>query len=147
MSERGFTMSQSLNKGKLIKLSLTVLLVCSFGQAALSENLPDEEQVAKFVAAVWKDKPNSINATIYQTITRPPKSRQQIRERTEDVFAKKKSWILQKYEPNSPARKVMLERLNRDIEMNVERRMKEQQTPTRMKKRIRELLQELLLIV
>jgi len=89
------------------------------------------------VAAVWKDKPNSIDATIYQTITRPAKSRRQIRERIEDVFAKKKSWILQKYEPNSPNRKVMLKRLNRDIEMNVERRMKEQQTPTRIKNRIR----------
>lgn len=137
MSERGFTMTQLLNKGKLVKLSLTVVLVCSFGQAALSEDLPDEEQVAKFVAAVWKDKPNSIDATVYKTITRPAKSRQQIRERVQDVFAKEKSWILQKYDPNSHGRRVMLERLNRTIDMNVERIMKEQQTPTRIKERIR----------
>lgn len=137
MSERGFTMSQSLNRGKLATLSLLVLFVCSYGQAALSEGLPDEEQVAKLVAAVWKDKPDSIDATIYKTITRPAKSRQQIRERIEDFFAKEKSWILQKYDPNSHGRTVMLEELNRTIEMNVERIMKEQQTPTRIKRRIR----------
>ncbi|GAH18628.1 unnamed protein product, partial [marine sediment metagenome] len=48
-------MSQLLNRGKLATLSLLVLLVCSFGQAALSEDLPDEREVTKLVAAVWKD--------------------------------------------------------------------------------------------
>jgi len=131
-------MSQWLKRSKLVKLSLMVLLVCSFGQAALSEDLLDEEQVAKLVAVAWKDKPNSIDATIYQTITKPAKSPQQIREMLEDVFAKKeRSWILQKYESNSRARTIMLDKLNRTIEMNVERLIKEQKTPRRMKMRIR----------
>ena len=137
MSERGFTMSQLLNRGKLATLSLLVLLVCSSGQAALSEGLPDEEQVAKLAAAVWKDKPNSIDATIYETITRPAEPCRKIRERIEGSFAKERSRILQRYEPNSRARTIMLDKLNRTIEMNVEKIMKEQQTPTRMKTWIR----------
>jgi hypothetical protein len=35
MSERGVTMSQLANKGRLATLSLLVLSVCSYGQAAL----------------------------------------------------------------------------------------------------------------
>ena len=130
-------MSQLLSSSNLGRLSSIVVVLWGFGQPALSEDLPDEEQVAKLVAAVWKDKPNSIDATIYETITSPPKSRRQIRERVDHVFAKEKSWILQEYEPNSPGRRVMLNKLNRTIEMNVERIIKEQQTPTRTKKRIR----------
>jgi hypothetical protein len=130
-------MTQLPNRAKLATLSLIVLLVCSFGQPALSEGLPDEQQAAKLVAAVWKDKPKSIDATIYQTITKPAKSRRQIQEMVEDIFAKQKNSILQKYAPNSRARTVMLEKLNRTIEENVERIMKEQQTPTSIKKRIR----------
>ncbi|MHC4155301.1 MAG: LolA family protein [Planctomycetota bacterium] len=137
MNERGFAMSPSLNRGKLATLSLLVLIVFIYGEAALSEGLPDEEQVDKLVAAVWKDKPDRIDATIYKTISKPPKPYGQIRERMEDFFAKDKSWILQEYEPNSHGRTVMLEKLNRNIEMNVERIMKEQQQPTRIKTRIR----------
>lgn len=130
-------MSQSTNRGKLATLSLMVLLVCSFGQAGLCEDLLDEEQVAKLVAAVWKDKPKSIDATVYETITRPPKSNQQIREKVENVFAKERNQIIEKYEPDSHARSIMLEKLNHMIEMNVERQIEEQKTPRRMKMRIR----------
>lgn len=121
----------------IIVLSASVLVVCGFGWIALSESPPDAEQVAKFVAAVWKDKPDSIDATVYRTITRPAKPNQQIREMVEYVFAKERSRILQKYEPNSHARTIMLDKLNRTIEMNVERLIKEQKTPRRMKMRIR----------
>jgi len=137
MSERGFTMSRSLNRDGVGKLLLMVLVVCCSAHTALSESLPDAEQTAKLVAAVWKDKPKSIDATVYETITRPPKSDQQIRETVEDVFAKDRSRILQKYEPDSRARTIMLDELNATIEMNVERLIKEQKTPRRMKMRIR----------
>lgn len=137
MSERGFTMSRSLNRDGLGKLLLMVLVVCCSGHTALSESLPDAEQTAKLVAAVWKDKPKSIDATVYETITRPPKSNQQIREKVEDVFAKERNRIIEKYEPDSHARSIMLEKLNHMIEMNVERQIEEQKTPRRMKMRIR----------
>ncbi|MHC4560503.1 MAG: LolA family protein [Planctomycetota bacterium] len=91
----------------------------------------------RLVAAVWKDKPDSIDVTIYKTISKRAKPYREIRERVEGFFAKDKSWILEKYEPNSHGRTVMLEKLNRTIVMNVERLMKEQQTPTRIKKRVR----------
>lgn len=130
-------MSQLLNKGKLSTLPLLIFLVCGFGQVALSENLPDEKQVAKLVAAVWKDKPVSIDATVYKIIIKPAKPRQQIREEVEDFFAEDKSWILQEYEPNSHGRTVMLDQWNSTIEMNVERIMEEQKTPIRIKNWIR----------
>ena len=137
MTERGFTMSQSINRGKPATLSLVVLLVCSFGQVAVSEDVLGEEQVAKLVAAVWKDKPDSIDATIYATITRPAEPYRQIRERVEGSLAKDRSQILERYEANSRARTIMLEKLDRTIEMNVEKIVKEQQTPNRMKMWIR----------
>jgi len=130
-------MSQSINTGKLATLSLMVVVVCSLVQAGLSEGSLDEDQIAKLVSAVWKEKPNSIDATVYKTITRPAKSNQQIREEIEDSFAKDRSRILQRYEPDSRARTIMLDELNATIEMNVERITKEQQTPRRIKERIR----------
>jgi hypothetical protein len=130
-------MSQSLKRNEIIKLLLMILVVCGSGHIALCERMPDAEQVAKLVAAVWKDEPKSIDATIYKTITRPAKSNQQIREEIEDSFAKDRSRILQRYEPDSRARTIMLDKLNHMIEMNVERITKEQQTPRRIKERIR----------
>ena len=130
-------MSKSLSKGKLARLPLVVFLVCSFGQAALCEEFPDEKQVKKLVAAAWKVRPDRIDATLYKTITKPPKSRQQIRAEVEDFFAQDKTQILQEYEPNSHGRTVMLEQLDRTIQTNVERIMKEERTPTRIKKWIR----------
>lgn len=130
-------MSQSLKRNEIIKLLLMILVVCGSGHIALCERMPDAEQVAKLVAAVWKDKPKSIDATVYRTITRPAKSIQQIREKVENVFAKDRSRILQKYEPDSHARSIMLEKLNHMIEMNIEKQVEEQKTPRRMKMRIR----------
>lgn len=137
MNERGFAMSQSFNRNKLGKLLLAVLVICGFGRVALSESSPDAEQVAKLVAAVWKDKPTSIDATVYRTITRPAKSNQQIREEVEEVFAREKTRTIEKYKSNARHRTIMLDKFNRMIEMNIERRIKEQKEPRRMKMRIR----------
>jgi len=130
-------MSRSVNRDRAIRLSVAVFAVWMFGQATSAEGLPDDEQVAKMAAAAWKDKPESIDATVYKTITTPPKPYHEIRKRFESSFANERKQILERHKPDSRARTIMLEKLNRTIEMNVQITLKEQQHPRRIKTRIR----------
>lgn len=132
-------MRYSINRKLLgmLPFMVFVICVCLFRTTPLCANTINEEKMAKLLTAVWKDKPDSIDVTVYETITKPAKSEQQIREKEEEVFARDRSRILERYEPDSRARRIMLDKLNRTIEMNVKRLAKEQQTPTRIKERIR----------
>lgn len=100
-------------------------------------NIPTEEQVAKLAAAAWKERPHSIDVTLYRESTTPPKPIEQIRKEVEGFFENERNMIQQKYEPNSEGMKIMLKRLNKAIEMNVNSWVKRQQFPRLARRRIR----------
>ncbi len=133
---KGITMNRI---NKQMALSLLLLLVSSLTNAqAFSGNPPTEEQVAKLAAAVSKERPHSIDVTLYLELTMPAKPIEQISKEVEGFFENERNMIQQRYEPNSLGMKKMDKRINRQIERNIERIMKEQQFPRLMKKRIRD---------
>lgn len=132
---KGITMNRI---NRQIALSLLVLLVSSLTYAqAYRGNIPTEEQVAKLAAAAWKERPHSIDITLHLELTTPPKPIEQIRQEVEGFFDNERNMIQQKYEPNSQGMKIMLKRLNKAIEMNINSWVKRQQYPRLIKTRIR----------
>ena len=132
---KGITMNRI---NRQIGLSLLVLLVSSLTYAeAYRGNPPTEEQVAKLAAAAWKERPHSIDVTLYLELTTPPKPIEQIRKEVDGFFENERNMVLRKYEPNSEGMKIMLKRLNKAIEMNANSWVKRQQYPHLIRKRIR----------
>ena len=82
-------------------------------------------------AAAWKECPHSIDVTLYKDITKPPKSVEEFRRMFEDAFNKGGG---RPKENLSPAE---LEMRNRDVQLNVERAVKEQEDGRKIKQRVR----------
>jgi len=122
-----------LYKGKLVKIVSLVLFVFAFNLIAYSETVLDEEQAAKLISSAFHDRPESIYATFYKEITKPAKTEAEIRSIIEYSFKEEKKQILQNYDPNSKVHREMLKRLDDTIEMNVEKTLKRQQSPTRIR--------------
>lgn len=123
-----------------IGLSLLVLLVSSLTYAKAYRGNPlTEEQVAKLAAAAWKERPHSIDVTLYLELTTPPKPIEQIRKEVEEMidqgdreYYKRKGWTKDSL-PDYAAK-----RRKRAIEMNVTSQVKRQQFPRLIRKRIRD---------
>jgi len=132
-------MSDQLKDRTFKALVFVFLMFGSAQMASAKGTAPARDQVAKLVAAVWKEPPASLEAMMYTETIRPPEPEGKIRKEMEDFFFKQYdvNQMYQKYGPNSPALKVMLDRMNSAIDMNVERIMKEQQNPTRTKDWVR----------
>ncbi len=110
---------------------IILLTVCTtlYSKAA-PPNLPTDEQVTKLVEAAWKQPVSSIDITLYKEIEKPPVSEDKIRKMFEDAFKDMEGLK----ENLSPAE---LEMRNRDIQLNVERTLKEQEVGRKIKERIR----------
>lgn len=129
-------------KKSKISVSLLVLFSCSLAFAEAKQgNPPTEKQVAKLAAAAWKERPDSIDITLYLELTKPPKPIEQIRKEVEEMidqgdreYYKKKGWTKDSL-PDYAAR-----RRKKNIEANVNLRIKRQQFPRLMKKRIRKVV-------
>ncbi len=115
-----------------VNLRIVILLLVCIPLYAKAEpcNLPTAEQVTKLAAAVWKEPVQSIDIVLYKEITKPAKSVEEFRRMFENSFDKREG----PKENLSPAE---LEMRNRDIQVNVERAVKEQEVGRRMKQRIR----------
>jgi len=124
---------------KKISLLLLLLLVSGLTNArAFSGNPPTKEQVAKLAVAASKERPHSIDITLYLELTTQPKPIEKIRQEVEGFFENERNMIQQRYEPNSPGMKIMLKKLNKTIEKNVDAWIKRQQFPRLIKKRTRD---------
>jgi hypothetical protein len=94
-------------------------------------SLPTKEQLDKLVVAAWKERPHSIDVTLQVEVTWPPKSVEQIRQEIEDFFEKEIAALGENPHP------VLLERTKASIEKNIQRRIKQQEFPRLIRKRIR----------
>jgi hypothetical protein len=126
------------------KTKILVSLIMLFGGTCVyakqeTNSLPTEEQVQKLVTAAWKEQGRSrdIDITLYRELITPSKSIEQIRQEVESSFKNKRDMIQQKYEPNSQGMKIMSEKMNKTIEMNVNSRVRRQQFPRLIKSRVR----------
>ena len=90
---------------------------------------PGEMQVRKLAAATWKDKPLSIDVTLYKQVIRPTKSTDEFREMYEKAF--------DQIRPVGSLRPNELEVRDREVQQNVERALKEQEVGQKTKERIR----------
>ena len=115
-----------------VNVRIVVLLLACIGLYAEAGpgNPPSEEQVGKLVAAAWKEPVRSIDVTLYKEITKPPKSVEEFRRIFENSFDKREG-------PKENLSAAELEMRNRNIQLNVERAIKEQEAGRRMKQRIR----------
>lgn len=112
---------------KIVILLLVCIPLCA---RAVPSNAPTEEQVSKLMAAAWKEPPHSIDVTLYKKITKPPKPVEEFRRMFENSFDKREG-------PKENLSGWGLEERNRDIQLNVERAVKEQEVGRRIKQRIR----------
>jgi hypothetical protein len=120
----------TMNKFK-IALLLFVLFACSLAYAQVNNGLPTEEQVDKLVVAAWKERSESIDVTFYLEWTRPPKPEEQIRLEVEESFKEDIAALGDNPHP------ILVERTKASMERNIQRRIKIQQFPRLIKKRIR----------
>lgn len=109
---------------------LALICILLYIKPVLS-NPPTKEQVTKLATTACKERPHSIDVTLYKEITKPPKSVEEFRQMFEDAFAKGEG---RPKENLSPAE---LEMRNRDIQLNVERSVKEQKVGRKIKERVR----------
>lgn len=94
-------------------------------------DLPTEEQINKLVAAAWKkEPPHSVDITLYKEITKPLKSVEEFRQMFERVFEKTDG-------PKENLSGWKLESFNKNVQLNVERAVKEQEANRKVKQRIR----------
>jgi hypothetical protein len=116
---------------KLNLRTAVLFLACiSWYAKTAPSSVPTEEQVTKLAAAAWKERPRSIDVTLYKEITTPPKSVEEFRRMFEDAFNK-----TERPKENLPPQE--LEIRNRNIQINVERSVKEQEAGRKIKERIR----------
>jgi hypothetical protein len=134
MVRRFFEDKICLKECKKMKLNLkmgVLLLACILWYAKpLLSSVPSEDQVAKLMAAAWQERPRSIDVTLYKEITAPPKSVEEFRRMFEDALNKGG----RPKENLSPAE---LEMHNRDVQLNMERALNEQEAGRKIKQRIR----------
>lgn len=116
-----------------LKIVILLLVCIPFHPKAKAAEPPTADQVSKLVTAAWKEpvySVYSIDITLYKEITKPPKSVEEFRRMFENSFDKREG-------PKENLSAVELEMRNRNIQLNVERAVKEQEVGRRMKKRIR----------
>jgi len=117
---------------KLNLRTAVLFLACiSWYAKTAPSSVPTEKQVTKLAAAAWKEPVHTIDVTLYKNVTKPPKSVEELRRIFEDAFNKGKG---RPKENLSPAE---LEMRNRNIQLNVEREVKEQEVGRKIKERIR----------
>jgi len=123
----------TMNKFKITHL-LFVSFACSLTYAQVNNGLITEEHVAKLAAAAWKERPQSIDVTLYLELTTPTKPVEQIRSEVE-------KFVDEDYERMGLTKESLntyeKERRKKTIEINVNWRVKRQQFPRLIKKRIR----------
>ncbi len=123
----------TMNKFKITRL-LFVLFAFSLTYAQVNNGLPTEEQVAKLAAAAWKERPQSLDVTLYLELTTPTKPFEQIRSEVE-------KFVDEDYERMGLTKESLKtyekERRKKTIEINVNWRVRRQQFPRLIKKRIR----------
>ncbi|MHB0945586.1 MAG: LolA family protein [Sedimentisphaerales bacterium] len=93
-------------------------------------NPPTESQRGKLVDAVLKEPARSIDITLYKNIIEPQKPAEELRQMFEDFFDKAEG-------PKKNLSSADIESRDRDIRLNVERTLKEQETGRKVKERIR----------
>jgi len=128
-----------MDKLKIAVLLIVLLVNTSVYAKTDTNSLPNEEQIQKLVAAAWKEQERirDIDITYYKEYTIPPKPAEQIRKEVEGFFENERNMIQQTYEPNSQDMKIMLKKMNKAIEMNVNSRVKRQQFPRLIHSRVR----------
>lgn len=112
------------------RMSVSLLIcVSAYAGAGPCKNA-GEAHVARLAAAAWKEYPVDIDVTLYMQQKEAPKSLEEIRQIWEGVFSgrEESERELSAYE---------LERRKKNIEINVERMIKEQQVGRWFKKRVR----------
>jgi hypothetical protein len=114
-----------------IRIAVFVLVSLTLYAKSVPGSVPTEEQVTKLAAAAWKESVHAIDVTLYEEITKPPKSVEEFRQMFEDAFSKGEG---RPKENLSPAE---LEIRNRDIQLNVEREVRAQEAGRKIKERIR----------
>lgn len=115
---------------KLMKSIIILLIILNIFLSISNAKQPAQIEIDKLVDAVWKEPAQSIDITLYMTIIEPPKSEEQIRKMFEDFFYKAER-------PKENLSASQQEQLNRDIQLNVERTIKEQENGKKIKERIR----------
>ncbi len=117
-----------------MKSRLTIGIVLSLGIALCGTkalcDLPTAEEVNKLAAAAWKKPLQSIDVSLYKDIAHPAKSVEEIREMIEGFFNKAEG-------PKANLSPQELDMRNRNIQLNVERTLKEQEAGRRVKQRVR----------
>lgn len=111
-----------------ISILLLVLTISYIGMA--KGEIPTEDQIAKLVEAAWKEPAHSIDITLYKQITKPPQSAEEFRQMFEKSFEKSEG-------PKENLGPLSAERRDRDVQLNVERSIKEQEAGRKIKQRIR----------
>ena len=114
-----------------LRMILLALICILLHIKPVLSNPPTKEQVTKLATTACRERPRSIDVTLYEEITKPPKSVEEFRLMFEDALNKAGG---RPKENLSPAE---LEMRNRDVQLNVERAIKEQEAGRKIKERIR----------
>jgi hypothetical protein len=113
-----------------IALLIFVLGSVSLYAADTEPNGLRQEKIYKLVGAIWKDPPESIDVTLYEQIQLKPKTREELEKYYEDIFAKSEG-------PRDKLPKEQVEMRNRrDVQLNVEKDLKERKFGRKIKERI-----------
>ena len=102
----------------------------SIFSAGFSNSYPTEEQVNKLVSSVWKEPPNSIDVTLYIDATVPKESEEQLRQKYEQLYNLAEG-------PREKLSPYKIEMRNKNIQINVEKDLREQKVGRKIKQRIR----------
>ncbi len=105
-----------------MKTVIVILLTVFAGNSSMADTsaLPTYEQAVKLVAAAWKSATQSIDVTYYMTVKDNTRTKEKLRKIYEEAFDKE-------YGPDEDLTSDMLERKERDIQINVEGLLAEQQ--------------------
>ncbi|MDD5134227.1 MAG: hypothetical protein PHP01_02295 [Phycisphaerae bacterium] len=108
-------------------LLLVCIPLCAKGSIG---NPPTAEQIDKMASAAWKEPVTSIDITLYKHTIKPPKSVEEIRQMFENALEDPKR-------PKEQLSPQELEQYDRNVQLNVERTIKVQETGSKTKERIR----------
>jgi hypothetical protein len=113
-----------------IRISVFVLVFVPLYAKTVQGTVPTDKQVTKLASAAWKEHPYSIDVTLYKEVTKPSRSVEEIRQRIEEFFNKAEG-------PKKNLSPRNLQERERNIQINVERAVKEQEVGRKIKERIR----------
>jgi len=119
-------------KNLQIWIMLCVFIICDIAYSNPNQDrVLSEEQVQKLADAAWKQRSHNIDVMLFLKITTPPKPDEQIRQEVEKSFEKDIEALGENPHP------LVLQRIMDSIDRNIQRRIKSQQFPRLIKKRIR----------